>query len=106
LDQSCHNRNGGFSTFHSQFQNNNLQYFIFHAKSKKTVKAVIQLPPFTISAEDISDWFVTIGFDVISAKQISVTRQSRAEETTTANIPIFFITLPGTSKSENTFELP
>jgi hypothetical protein len=67
---------------------------------------VIQLPPFTIPAEDISDGLVNIGFDVISDKQMPATRQSRAEETTTANIPIFFITLPGTSKSENTFELP
>jgi hypothetical protein len=46
------------SSFHSHFESNNLPYLIFYPKPQKTVKTEIQLLPFTIPAEDISDGLV------------------------------------------------
>jgi hypothetical protein len=47
---------------------------------------------------------VDIGFD-INIKQMSATRQSPAEETSTVNLPLFLITLPRTSKTQEIFKL-
>jgi hypothetical protein len=47
------------------------------------MKAVIRHLPFTAPAEDISDGFVGLGSDFISVKQMSATRGSSAEGTTT-----------------------
>jgi hypothetical protein len=57
------------------------------------------------SCTGTSDGLVNLGFDVISVEQMSSTRQSSAEGTTTVNIPLFLITLPRTSKSHEIFIL-
>jgi hypothetical protein len=47
-----------------------------------------------------SDRLATVtGLDVISVRQMCATRRSRAEGTTTVNIPLFLINLPTTSMS-------
>jgi hypothetical protein len=93
-----------FSDIHSHFESNNLPYFTFYPKSQKSIKAVIRHLPVSAPAEDISDWLVNLGFEVISVKQISTTRRSPADGTT-VNITLFLITLRRTSKSHDIFKL-
>jgi hypothetical protein len=61
--------------------------------------------PFATPVEDISDGLVELGFDVISAKQMSATRRSLAEGTSTVSLPLFITTLQRTSKSQENFKL-
>jgi hypothetical protein len=76
-----------FSAFKYYLEKNNLAYFTFYLKSLKPIKAVMRHLPLNTSAEDISDGLVSLGFDVISVKQMTATRQSPHEGTTTINIP-------------------
>jgi hypothetical protein len=94
-----------FSIIRSHFESNNLPYFTFYPKSQKPIKAVIRHLPFTTPEEDISDGVVGLAFDVISVKQMSATRRSPAEGTSTVNFPFFLMTLPRTSKSIEIFKL-
>jgi hypothetical protein len=109
------NRNGtrvitntmaGFSAFKFYLENNNLAYFAIYPKFLKPIKAVIRHLPLNTPAEVISDGLVSLGFDVISVKQMTATRHSPPEGTTTINIPLFLITLPRTAKSQEIFILP
>jgi hypothetical protein len=75
-----------------------LPYFTFYPNSQKPLKAVIRHLSLSAPAEDISAGLVNLGFDVISVKLTSTTRQSPTEGTTTVNIPLFLITLPRTSR--------
>jgi hypothetical protein len=71
------------------FEKNILAYFIFYAKSEKPIKAVIRhLPPNT-PAEDICGGLVSLGFDVISLKQMTTTRRSPPVESKITN-PVSF----------------
>jgi hypothetical protein len=45
-----------FSAICSNFERNNLPYFIFYSTSQKPIKAVIQHLPVSYPAEDISGW--------------------------------------------------
>jgi hypothetical protein len=92
-------------TLPSHFESNNLPYFTFYPKSQKPIKAVIRHLPFTTPAEDISDRAVDLGFDVISVKQMSATRRSPAVGTSKANLPLFPITVPRMSKSQEIIKL-
>jgi hypothetical protein len=65
---------------------------------------VILYLPFTSHPEGIPDGLVNVGFDVISIKQRSVTRQSFAEGITTVNIQFFLIILPRSSKFQKIFK--
>jgi hypothetical protein len=67
------------STICSHFKCSNLTYFIFNPKSQNLINDVVGHLPFTAPAEDILDGLVDLGFDVISAKQISATLQSPAK---------------------------
>jgi hypothetical protein len=66
---------------------------------------VIQHLPFTTPAEDTSDGLVGLSFDVISVTQMSATRRSPAEGTTTVNLPFLLITLPRISEFPEIFKL-
>jgi hypothetical protein len=79
--------------------------FTFYPNSQKPMKTVIWHRPFTTLADDILDGLVDLGFDVISIKRMSDTRRTPGEETYRVNLPLFFITLPRTSKSQEIFNL-
>jgi hypothetical protein len=65
-----------FLAIKSHFEGNNLSFFTFFPKSEKPIKAVIRhLPPNT-PAEDICDRLASLGFDVVSVKQMTTTRRS------------------------------
>jgi hypothetical protein len=95
-----------FSAVKSYLENNNLVYFTFYPKSPKPKKTVIRHLPVNMPAEDISDGLVSVGFDVISVKQMTVTRRSPPEGSTIINFPLFLITLPRMAKSQEIFRLP
>jgi hypothetical protein len=78
----------GFSAFKSFIENNNLAYFTSYPKFLKPIKAVIRHLLLNTAAEDISDGLMSLGFDVISDKQMTAIRQSPPEGTATINIPV------------------
>jgi hypothetical protein len=95
-----------FSAFKSYLEKITLPILLFTPKSLKPIKAVILRLPLNTPAEDISDGLVSLDLDVISVKQMTATRQSPPEGTTTINIPLFLLTLPRTAKSQEIFRLP
>jgi hypothetical protein len=66
---------------------------------------VIRHLPLNTPAEDISDGLVSLGFDVVSVKQMTATRRSPPEKSKITNLPLFLVTLPRTAKSQETFRL-
>jgi hypothetical protein len=86
-----------FQSVKSHIDANNLSYYSFYPKSEKPMKAVIRHLPHNNPAEDISEGLVSLGFDVISFKQITATRRSPSDESITINLPLFLITLPRTA---------
>jgi hypothetical protein len=48
---------------------------------------------------------VSLGFDVISVKQMTATHRTPPDGTSTVNLPLFLITLPRTVKSQELFRL-
>jgi hypothetical protein len=69
------------------------------------MKAVIRHLPHNTPIEDISDGLVSLGFDVISVKQMTATRRSPSDGSTTINILLFLITLPKTAKYQEIFQM-
>jgi hypothetical protein len=95
-----------FSAIKTYLEKSKLSYFTFPPESEKPIKAVIRHLPQNTPADDISDGQVSLGFDVISVKQMKATRQTPPEGTSTVNLPFFLITLPRTAKSQELFRLP
>jgi hypothetical protein len=62
--------------------------------------------PLNTPAEDICDRLVSLGFDVVSVKQMTTTRRSSPKEPKVTNLPLFLITLPRSAKSQDIFHLP
>jgi hypothetical protein len=88
----------------SHLSNNTPSYYFF-PKPQTPIKAIIcQLTP-KIPAENTSDGMVTLGFYVVSIKQMTTTRGSPSEEMTTRNLPLFLITILRTAKSQDNFKL-
>jgi hypothetical protein len=88
-----------FSAINSHIDYPKLSYFTLHPKSQKPVRAVICYLSHNTPGEDISDGLLSLGFDVISVKQMSATRRSPAEGTSTIYLHLFLITLPRMAKS-------
>jgi hypothetical protein len=63
-------------TVKSHFEKNNLSYLTIYPKSEKPIKAVIRHLPQNTPAEDICDGLMSLGFNVISVKQMTTTRRS------------------------------
>jgi hypothetical protein len=57
-----------------------------------------------IPAKDIAEELVDLGFEVISVRQMSIARRS-PEGTTSITLPLFLVTLPRTTKSQDSFKL-
>jgi hypothetical protein len=55
-------------------------------KSEKPMKVVIRHLPHNTPAEDISNRLVSLGFDVISAKQMTANHRSPTEGSRTINL--------------------
>jgi hypothetical protein len=68
-----------FQSVKSHFDSQNLSYYTFFPKSEKPIKAVIRHLPHNTPAEDISNGLVSLGFDVISVKQMTATRRSPSD---------------------------
>jgi hypothetical protein len=94
-----------FQCIKSHFDSQNLSYYSFFPKSEKPIKAVIRHLQLNTPAEDIFDGLVSLGFDVVSVKQMTATRRSTPEESKIMNLPLFLVTLPRTAKSQEIFRL-
>jgi hypothetical protein len=66
---------GDYSAVRTHLESKNINYFTFYPKSQKPIKAVIWHLPSNTPAEDISNSLVSLGFDVISVKQLTSTRR-------------------------------
>jgi hypothetical protein len=93
-----------FQVVKAHFDTSNLSYYTFYPKSEKSIKAVIRHLPYSIPAEDSTDWPVNLGSDVISVKRMAAIRRSPPEGSKTIN-PIFLITLPRTVESQEMFRM-
>jgi hypothetical protein len=94
-----------FKTVKSFFSTQNLSYYSFFPKSEKPIKVILGHLPINTPAQDISDGLVTLGFDIVSVKQMTTSRRSPSQETATRNLPLYLITLPRTAKSQEIFKL-
>jgi hypothetical protein len=95
-----------FKAVKFHFDNKLLLYFTFYPKSEKPIKAVIRHLPHNTPAKNISDGLVSLGFDVVSVKQMTTTRRSPPEESKVSSLPLFLVTLPRSAKSQEIFRLP
>jgi hypothetical protein len=93
-----------FSAIKKFVENNNLSYYTFYPKWENLIKDVIRHLPQNTPAEDISDGLVSLGFDVISVRQMITSRRT-PEGTNTINLLLFLVTLPRTEKSQELFRL-
>jgi hypothetical protein len=64
-----------FQSVKFYFDSQNLSYISCFSKSEKPIKAVIRHLPHNTAAEDIFDGLVSLGFDVVSIKQMTATRR-------------------------------
>jgi hypothetical protein len=94
-----------FQSVKSHFDSQNLSCYPF-PKSEKPIKAVIHHLPHNTPAEDISEGLLSLGSDVITVKQMTATRRSPPEESKIINLPLFLMTLPRATKSQEIFHLP
>jgi hypothetical protein len=94
-----------YSAITTYLEKTKLFYFTFFPKSDKPIKTVIRQLPLNTPAEDISDGLVSLGFDVISVKQMTTIRRTPSEGSPTTNLPLFLITLSKTPKSQELFQL-
>jgi hypothetical protein len=82
-----------------------VSYYSFFPKSENPIKPVMRHLPHNTPAEDISDVLVSLGFDVVSVKQMTANRHSPPEESKIINLPLFLVTLSRTAKSQEIFRL-
>jgi hypothetical protein len=93
-----------FESVKSHFDSQNLSYYSFFPKSEKPIKAVIRHLPHNTLAEDTSDALVSLGFNVVSVKQMSHPSVT-SEVPQIINLPLFLVTSPRTAKSQEIFRL-
>jgi hypothetical protein len=94
-----------FQTIKSHLEETNLSFFTFYPKAEKPIKAVIRQLPQNTPASDICDGLVSLGFHLISVKQMTTTRWSPSKEPKSLNLPLFLVTLPRLAKSQEIFHL-
>jgi hypothetical protein len=99
-----------FSTIKSFLQKENLHFFTFHPKSLKAIKAVTSHLPSVIPAEEIYEALTDLGFDVMSVKQMTLSRRSLPEagqKSANPHLPLllFPVILPRNEKSQEIFIL-
>jgi hypothetical protein len=91
-----------FQAVKLHFEPNNLSFYSF-SKSENPIKAVIRHLPINTPAEDIAECLGDLSFEVVSVRQLTTTRWSL--EGTPVTLPLFLVTLPRTTKSQELFKL-
>jgi hypothetical protein len=105
-NKNQHERHGGLPIDKSALRQQIHYILQLLPKIRETHKALIRHLPQVTSAEDISDGQVSLGFDVVSVKQMKTTRRSPPEESKIINLFLFLVTLPRTAKSQENFRFP
>jgi hypothetical protein len=88
-----------YSVIGAHFESKKLNYFTFHHKSEKPIKAVIQHLRIDTPEVDISGGLVNFGSDVISVKQMTSSHISPERVSKQANTTLFMITMKRKAKS-------
>jgi len=88
-----------YSAIRAHFETKKLNYFTFHHKSEKPIKAVIQHLRIDTPEVDISGGLVNFGSDVISVKQMTSSHISPERVSKQANTTLFIITMKRKAKS-------
>jgi hypothetical protein len=92
-----------YSDIRALFDGRNTNYYTFHPKSDKSIKAVIRNLPIETPVEDICNGLSELGFSVMSVRQL--TSNGRSPEGDNQRLPLFLITLQKTAKSTEIFKL-
>jgi hypothetical protein len=93
-----------YQSVKGHFEANNLLYYTFYPKSERPIKAAIRYLPLNTPARDIAEGLIDLGFEVISVRQMSTASRS-PEGTTSITLPLFLVTLPRTTESQDFFKL-
>jgi hypothetical protein len=91
---------GDYKSVEAHFES----YYTFYPESKRPMKAAICCLPLNTPAEDVAERPVDFGLEVVSIRQMSTARQS-PEGTASITLPLFLVTLPRTTKSQDSFKL-
>jgi hypothetical protein len=75
-----------YSAIRAYYDGRKLNYYTFHPKSEKPIKAVIRHLPRDRPAKDISNGLTELGFRVLSVRQMTANRRSPEGET--QNLPV------------------
>jgi hypothetical protein len=95
----------GDYTIRQHFEQSSLNYFTFHPKTEKPLKAVIRHVPSDTPAENISNKLQPLGFTVISVRHMTTTRRTPEGGSQVVNLPLFLITLSINEKNQEIFKL-
>ena len=93
-----------YTTLKTHLENTKRNYYTFHPKDEKPIKAVIRHLPIDTLAEDIANELLAMDYKVHNVKQMSTTRQQPEGGRLTQAKPLF-ITLERSEKSEEIFKL-
>jgi hypothetical protein len=92
-----------YQSLKAHFESNNLSYYTFYPKSERPIKTSICYLPIETPAEDIAKGLVDLGFEVISIRHVNP--HWSLEGTAPITLPLFFVTLPITTESQDLFKL-
>jgi hypothetical protein len=95
----------GYSAIMRHLNDHNVLFYTSHPKSMKPMKAVIRQLPGDTPAEDKSNELMTMGFSVISVRQMKVTRPQPKGSHHTFSIPLFLVTLIRNGKALEIFKI-
>jgi hypothetical protein len=90
-----------YSAIRALLDGRNINYYTFHPKFDKTIKAVIRHLPIETPAENICNGLSELGFSVMSVRQLTSNRRSL--EVDNQRLPLFLITLKKNCKINRDF---
>jgi hypothetical protein len=92
-----------YTTLKTHLENTERNYYTFHTKEEKLIKAVIRHLP--IDTPDIANKLLAMGYKIHNVKQMTATRQQLEGGRLTQALPLFLITLERSEKSQEIFKL-
>jgi hypothetical protein len=94
-----------YSAMKSYLEKNNLHYFIFSPNSERPIKVVIRRHPPDTPAEDISNSFESLGFNIIYVRQMTANRTAPHGQADVETLPLFLVTLTRNFRSQEILKL-
>jgi hypothetical protein len=82
-----------YTALKAHLESTERNYYTFHPKDEKPIKAVIRHLPIDTPAEDIANELVAMDYKVQNVRQMTTTRQQPEGGRLTQALPLFLITL-------------